>query len=184
MQKQQPIQDTNRDLVYVATKPYSEKSITGRTRRAQLAVSIGTFTADLYVFDEDIRNRYTNDQVSLVLKIIFKKAAEHIIKKLWRMPFPSGHGSVYMQARQNKRKYRPEGSPPRDVKLAVSAMMNDLSYELKRVFLKWNKHGKAIPYKNIWCIKACKGVFRSIKYQEISDRYNDAGKEDYRAHII
>jgi len=184
MQKPLQTQDIDDGKVYVATKPYSQKKITGRTRRARLIVSIGTFASDLYVFDADIRSRYTNAQVTAVLKSIFKKVTERIIRKLWRMPFPNGSGSLYMQQRQIVRRVRPADAPKKSLKSAMDEIMRDESYLMRRAFLKWNKTGKKMPYKDIWRVKSSAGLFRSIKYDEVIGRENDREKQDYRAHII
>lgn len=183
MQKQAPITDSNSsaiaDDVFVVRKKYSQKKIRHTREKRRLSVSIKAFKVDLHIFDPEMRAKYDNVMIGAVMKLIFKKAAERIIQKLWRMPFPNGYGSLYMQQAQ----VTGLGEKMAETKAGRTALLNEVHYGLKRVFLKWNKLGKKLPYKHIWKVRRSCGFFRSALHTEVVTRAEDQFKPNYRGHL-
>ena len=168
-QKQAQTQDTKR----VCYKPYSQKRLAA-VRSPRLEVSTPTFCNDLHIFDSEMKEKYTNKQIASVLQMIFRLAAEKIIKNLWRMPFPHGVGTLYMK----------EVQITNPTKIDPVKLLRDLKRGMKGVRLKWNKDGRQFPYKNLWSVKASRGFFTNCKLKEIKERADDPTKKRYRAHII
>lgn len=179
-QKPPQIQDTD---VFVVRKPYAQKRIPHLRSRRRLTVSLISFKKDLHIFDPDIRKRYTNQEVASVMKLIFKKVAERIIKKLWRMPFPNGVGSLYMkEAQRSNLGISTGGKLIKDTQ--IENLLREVRLGMRRVFLKWNKTGKRFPYRNIWRVAMSKGYFRTLKFNEIINRAEDPTRPNFRGHII
>jgi len=181
MQRQQEIHDT--DNLLVVHKPYAEKKIYHLHTKRRLSVSLNSFKRDIYIFDADIKERYTNRQIVMIMKLIFKKAAERIIKRLWRMPFPNGVGSLYMkEAQRSNHGLSTEGKIVTDTQ--IENILREVQLGMRKVFLKWNKSARNFPYKGTWRVSMSQGFFRSLKFNEIIDRAEDSRKQNYRGHII
>lgn len=180
MQSQHQTNDSNSDAddVLVTRKPYSLKKIRHSRDKKKLSVSLKAFKTDLYIFDPEIRSKYSNTVITAVMKLIFKKAAERIIKKLWRMPFPNGFGSLYMLEAQITGICMKSDSPTN-----LKKLLDEVHFGLKRVRLKWNKQGRQFPYKGIWHIRRSKGFFRSALNIEVTERAEDRFKKNYRGHL-
>lgn len=159
------------DIESKAFKPYSQKRL-ACIRVKKYEVSTPTFYSDLYVFDPEMKAKYNNGQVAKVLQLIFKKAAERIIKNLWRMPFPNGIGTLYMKEVQNSNATR------------AKSLSSQVRLGMRGVRLKWNKDGRKFPYRDIWSIRMCQGFFRNLKLKEIKERSEDPTKKNYRGHIM
>lgn len=180
MQKQLPTNDSDiSEDVFIKRKLYSQKKIRHIHTKRRLSVSLSSFKTDLHIFDPEIREKYHNIVITAVMKLIFKKAAERVIKKLWRMPFPNGTGSIYIQQAQVTGVGMKSESPSN-----LRILLNEVHLGMKRSFLKWDKTGKKFPYRKIWNIRKSKGFFRSFKFNEVLDRANDPMKKNYSGHII
>lgn len=177
MQKHLQTQDTDDD-VFVKTKLYSQKRIRHSRDKRKLSVSLESFTNDLHVFDAEIRSKYNNTVIRAVMKLIFKKAAERIVKKRWRMPFPNGFGSLYIQEAQVT-----GVGMKSDSKSNLQRLLDEIYLGLKRSFLKWNKTGCDMPYRKIWKVARSLGYFRNLLTAEIIDRAEDPAKKSYRGHL-
>jgi len=167
----------------VVHKPYAEKKIYHLHTKRRLSVSLNSFKRDIYIFDADIKMRYSNRQIVSVMKLIFKKAAERIIKRLWRMPFPNGVGSLYMkEAQRSNHGKSTDGKIITDTQ--IENLLREVQLGMRKVFLKWNKFGKTFPYRSIWKVSMSQGFFRSLKFNEVIDRAEDPTKKNFRGHII
>lgn len=145
-------------------------------------MSLVSFKRDIAIFDPDLPRQYTDKQITGVMKLIFRKAAERIIKKLWRMPLPNGAGSIYMKEAQISSIGESTGGKITTDR-QIEALLREVRTGMKRVFLYWNKSGRKFPYRNIWRITMSKGFFRSLKFTEIIECAEDSERK-YRAHII
>lgn len=183
-QVQIPGTDTDSQDILVVRKKYSQKKIWhDRSKNKGLTVSIRSFVRDVHVFDADLAARYSQQKIGLVMKRIFKKVADRIVKKLWRMPFPNGMGSLYMKEAQiSSTRYLAPDQAASDAQ--AEQLLREVELGLKRVFLKWNKRGVRFPYMKLWRIGQSKGYFRSVKFNEIIDRAEDQTRKNYRGHII
>lgn len=185
MQRTHQTQDSNTGIaetpdenILVTRKPYSQKRIRHTREKRRLSVSIKAFKTDLHIFDPEIRTKYSNTVITAVMKLIFKKVAERIVKKLWRMPFPNGIGSLYILEAQVTGISMKSDSPAN-----LKKLLDEVHLGMKRARLKWNKQGREFPYKHIWGVKRSKGFFRSSLFSEVNDRANDQYKKSYRGHL-
>lgn len=178
-------QDINMPTTEIRTihKPYSSKRLPKRAKGQRIYVSLATFKKDLHIFDPEISTRYSNAQVVEIMSLIFKKAAERIVKKLWRMPFPNGMGLLYMKEAQVSRGPTSEGRVPK-TDGEIEALLRRIRLGLRRVFLKWNKDRVRFPYMDIWTVKRSNGYFRSFLHAEVVKRAEDPTQSNYRGHIM
>jgi hypothetical protein len=179
---EQPAKHGTDDDVRIIRKPYVSKKLSKKAPGKRVYVSTATFKKEIHHFDEMIAKKYTNTIIVAVLSAIFKKVAERIISKLWRMPFPNGVGFLYMKESQVSR--TPKVSVDKMTDTQLENILKQVRLGMRGVFLKWNKEGRRFPYKDIWTFKRSDGFFRSKLFNEILDRAEDPTRKNYRGHII
>lgn len=167
--------------VRMVHKKYSQKRLPKRAPGKRIYVSLATFKKDLHIFDPEMSTKYTNAQVVEIMSLIFKKAAQRIVQKLWRMPFPNGSGLLYMKEAQISKDATAKGLEP-ETDSEIEAFLRKIRLGLKRVFLKWNKDRIRFPYKDIWEVRRSNGYFRSLLHAEVTEKAK--GPSSYRGHII
>lgn len=177
--------DSNMQSTEIRTicKPYSSKRLPKKAKGQRIYVSLATFKKDLHIFDPELSTRYTNAQVVEIMSLILKKAAERIVKKLWRMPFPNGAGLLYMKEAQISCGPTSQGRVPK-TDGEIEALLRRIRLGHKRVFLKWNKDRIRLPYMDIWTAKRSNGFFRSLLHAEVVKRAEDPTQSNYRGHIM
>lgn len=179
MQRHQQIPDSDTRVIL---KPYVKKKLPKRPPGKRQIVSLYLFKKDLGVFDPEMKAIYTNRQIVAVMKLIFKKAAQRIVSKLWRMPFPNGMGRVYMKENQIATYTKDENG--RIKESSIENLMRECQTGMKRAKLFWNREHTRFPYRDIWNIRRSEGFLRSLLFDEIITRAEDPTKKNYRCHII
>lgn len=179
MQQRPRTQDSDVRVIY---RPYIQKKLPKRGLGKRQVVSLVQFKNDLAVFDPEMKATYNNSQITTIMKLIFKKAAQRIISRLWQMPFPNGNGRVYMRENQIQAYTKDETGKITDS--SIENLMRECRTGMKRARLYWNKEHVRFPYKDIWNIKRSNGFFRSALFNEIIGRAEDPTRKNYRCHIV